>query len=441
MTSTAPGAASAAPNEPAIRRLLRATEIDTRMLGMIGALLLIWIIFNSITVFKEGQSLFLTPRNLWNLSVQTSSIAVMATGMVLVIVMRHIDLSVGSIIGFVSTIIGVAQVHILPAYLGLENPAIWIIAVVLALALGSAIGAFHGSLVAYFGIPAFIVTLGAQLFWRGAAWWVTTGQTISPLDDRFALMGGGPQGSIGATASWALCALACVAIVFGLYAGRQRRARFRFPQRPMWAEYLIGVVGCFLVAGATLIVNAYPWPERVAARYAEEHNIPVPEGGLFISTGYAIPVLIALVIGIAMTFLARRTRFGRYVYAIGGNPEAAELAGINTRKITVLVFALMGGLAAVAACIDSARLDSATNVLGQFDELYVIAAAVIGGTSLAGGVGTIYGAIIGAIVIQSLQTGMLLLGADSALQQMAVGVVLVFAVGLDTFYRRRTAKG
>ena len=441
MTSAAPSATSAAATESGIRRLLRATEVDTRMIGMIGALALIWVGFHLYTLISSGEGLFLTPRNLWNLSVQTSSIAIMATGMVLVIVMRHIDLSVGSIIGFVSTIIGVAQVHILPVYLGLENPAIWILAVVLALALGAAIGAFHGSLVAYFGIPAFIVTLGAQLFWRGAAWWVTTGQTISPLDDRFALMGGGPQGSIGAVASWLLALLACAAIVFGIYAGRQRRARFRFPQRPMWAEYLIGVIGCFIVAGATAIVNAYPWPERVAARFAEEHNIPVPEGGLFISTGYAIPVLIALVIGIAMTFLARRTRFGRYVYAIGGNPEAAELAGINTKRITILVFALMGALAGIAACIDSARLDSATNVLGQFDELYVIAAAVIGGTSLAGGVGTIYGAIIGALVIQSLQSGMVLLGFDSAFQQMVVGVVLVGAVGIDTFYRRRTAKG
>jgi D-xylose transport system permease protein len=441
MTSAAPGATSTAPNEPAIRRLLRATEIDTRMLGMIGALLLIWVGFNVYTQIQTGESLFLTPRNLWNLSVQTSSIAIMATGMVLVIVMRHIDLSVGSIIGFVSTIIGVAQVRVMPVYLGLDNPAIWILAIVLALALGAAIGAFHGSLVAYLGIPAFIVTLGAQLFWRGAAWWVTTGQTIAPLDDRFALMGGGPHGSIGATASWALCALACAAIVFGIYAQRQRRARFRFPQRPMWAEYLIGVVGCLVVAGATMIVNAYAWPERVAAAYAEANRIPIPEGGLFISTGYAIPVLIALVTGVVMTFLARRTRFGRYVYAIGGNPEAAELAGINTRKITVLVFALMGLLAAVAACIDSARLDSATNALGQFDELYVIAAAVIGGTSLAGGVGTIYGALIGALVIQSLQSGMVLLGFDAAFQQMVVGVVLVGAVGLDTFYRRRTAKG
>ena len=441
MTSAAPGATSAAPDEPALRRLLRATEVDTRMLGMILALVLIWFGFNVYTQIQSGEGLFLTPRNLWNLSVQTSSIAIMGTGMVLIIVMRHIDLSVGSIIGFVSTIIGVAQVRIMPEFLGLDSPAIWILAVLLALVVGAAIGALHGSLVAYLGIPAFIVTLGAQLFWRGAAWWVTAGQTIAPLDARFALMGGGPHGSIGATWSWVLAALACVAIVASLYAGRQRRARFRFPQRPMWAEYLIAVVGCLVVLGATMIVNAYPWPERVAAQWAEAHNIPVPEGGLFISTGWAIPVLIALVIGFAMTFLARRTRFGRYVYAIGGNPEAAELAGINTKRITVLVFALMGTLAAVAACIDSARLDSATNVLGQLDELYTIAAAVIGGTSLAGGVGTIYGALIGALVIQSLQSGMILLGFDSAFQQMVVGLVLVGAVGLDTFYRRRTAKG
>src|SRR5271154_4081090 len=290
MTSAASSASGAAQNEPAVRRLLRATEVDTRMIGMIVALALIGVGFNIYTLVQTGEGLFLTPRNLWNLTVQTSSIAIMATGMVLIIVMRHIDLSVGSIIGFVSTIIGVAQVHIMPAYLGLDNPAIWVLSVIIALAIGAAIGAFHGSLVAYLGIPAFIVTLGAQLFWRGAAWWVTAGQTIAPLDERFALMGGGPHGSIGAAASWAGCAIACAAIVLGLYAGRQRRARFRFPQRPMWAEYTIGVVGCLIVAGATAIVNAYPWPERVAAAYAEANHIPVPEGGLVIPTGYPIPV-------------------------------------------------------------------------------------------------------------------------------------------------------
>jgi D-xylose transport system permease protein len=441
MASAAPSAVGGSPEEPLIRRLLRATEIDTRMIGMIAALALIWVGFNVYTWVQSGEGVFLTPRNLWNLTVQTSSIAVMATGMVLVIVMRHIDLSVGSIVGFVSTIVGVTQVWFLPHYLGLDNPFTWIITVVLALVVGAAIGAFQGALVAYIGIPAFIVTLGGQLFWRGAAWWVTTGQTIAPLDGRFSLIGGGPRGSIGGMASWVLAGLACVGIVAGLAAGRRRRARYNFPQRPMWAEVTIAVVGCFVAFGATVVVNAYPWPERVAAAYAEAHKIPVPEGGYIIPTGYAIPVLIALVAGGVMTFVAKRTRFGRYVYAIGGNPDAAELAGINTKMITIAVFGVMGLLAGISACIDSARLDSATNSLGTLDELYVIAAAVIGGTSLSGGVGTIYGALIGAFVIQSLQSGMVLLGFDAAFQQMVVGAVLVAAVGIDTFYRRRTAKG
>src|SRR5271167_1736330 len=274
MSIAAPSAKGGLPDEPLFRRLLRATEIDTRMIGMIGALALIWIGFHLYTLIANGEGLFITPRNLWNLSVQTSSIAVMATGMVLIIVMRHIDLSVGSILGFVSTVIGVAQVYFLPKYLGLDNPLIWILAVLIAVVVGAAIGAFHGYLVAYFAIPAFIVTLGAQLFWRGAAWWVTAGATIAPLDERFALMGGGPLGSIGATASWVLCVLACVGILVGLYAGRRRRARFKFPQRPIWAEAVIAVVGCLIAYVTTWTVNAYPWPERVAARYASEHNIP-----------------------------------------------------------------------------------------------------------------------------------------------------------------------
>src|ERR1700723_1132553 len=275
MTSAAPSATSAAPNESGIRRLLRATEVDTRMLGMIGALALIWVGFNIITWAQNGEGLFLSPRNLWNLSVQTSSIAVMATGMVLVIVMRHIDLSVGSILGFVSTIIGVAQVYVLPKYFGLDSPFIWIVSLLVALAVGSAIGMFHGALVAYFAIPAFIVTLGGQLFWRGAAWWVTTGATIAPLDARFSRIGGGQGGSIGATASWTLGILLCLGVVLSLWAGRRRRARFNFPQRPMWAEVTIGIVGAVVALGATWVVNDYPWPKGVAARWAEENNVTI----------------------------------------------------------------------------------------------------------------------------------------------------------------------
>ena len=413
----------AAPTEPLVKRLLRATEIDTRMIGMVIALLLIWIGFHVYGAIENGGGVFITPRNLWNLLVQTSSIAVMTSGMVLVIVMRHIDLSVGSILGFSGMIIGVTQVYFLPHFLGLGHPLIWVLTIIIGIAFGALIGAFQGALIAYLGIPAFIVTLGGLLVWRGAAWWVAAGATIAPMDSTFALMGGGPMGSIGAA----------------ILAGRRRRARFHFALRPIWAEIALAALGCAIALGATWMCNAYYWPMRVAERYATEHNIPVPEGGLLISHGFAIPVLIALAVGVVMTFLSTRTRFGRYVYAIGGNPEAAELAGVNTRRITLMVFTLMGALAAISACISTARLDSATNALGTFDELYVIAAAVIGGTSLSGGIGTIYGAILGALVMQSLQSGMVLIGFDAALQEMVVGAVLVVAVWIDTMYRRRTA--
>lgn len=415
-------------------QFLKATEIDTRMIGMIGALLVIWAVFH---VLSGG--LFLTPRNLWNLSVQSASIAVMATGMVLVIVTRNIDLSVGSIVGFVGMMMGVVQAEFLPQAMGvpLGSSSIWLIALVVGLALGTAIGAIHGFLIAYLAIPSFIVTLGGLLVWRGAAWWVTSGRTVAPLDATFRLMGGGPEGSIGAAASWVIALLACAACVMLLLFGRRQRKRFKFPLRPVWAEVFIATVVCAAILGAVWVANSYPWPIGIVRRYAEQNNIEIPEGGLFIAHGIAIPVLIAVAAGVVMTFIANRTRFGRYVFAIGGNPEAAELAGINTRWVIMKIFMLMGFLAAVSAAISSARLNAATNALGTLDELLVIAAAVIGGTSLGGGVGTIAGAMLGAVLMQSLQSGMVLLGVDTPLQNIVVGLVLVVAVWLDTIYRKR----
>jgi len=424
--------------ESAMVRFLRATEVDTRLLGMIGALMLIWVGFHFYGHFVNGYGAFLTPRNLWNLSVQTSSIAVMATGMVLVIVTRHIDLSVGSLLGFTAMIMGVMQVWILPKFLGLGHPAIWIITVFVGIGFGTLIGAFQGFLIAYLSIPAFIVTLGGLLIWRGASYLLARGETIAPVDATFSLIGGGPYGTIGANGSWILGIVVSIGIILLLLSGRRQRLRFGFPTRPVWAECLIGGVGVFLTIGSVLVMNAYPWPKGIIKRYAAENNIEVPAEGIFISHGFAIPILVALAVGIAMTFLATRTRFGRYVFAIGGNPEAAELAGINTKKMTMLIFALMGALTGIAAVIASARLKSATLALGQFDELYVIAAAVIGGTSFAGGIGTIYGAILGALVMQSLQSGMVLIGFDAAIQQMVVGGVLVLAVFLDNLYRRKS---
>ncbi len=412
---------------------MTATELDTRLLGMVGALLLIWIGFH---IMSGG--LFITPRNLWNLSVQTASVAIMATGMVLVIVTRNIDLSVGSMLGFLAMLMGVMQAEILPSVLGFGHPMTWILTLAYGIVLGVLIGGMQGAIVAYLKVPAFIVTLGGMLVWRGAAWWVTSGRTVAPLDSTFRLLGGGPEGAVGSTISWVLAIIACIGIAVYLFYARRQRQRFNFPQRPVWAEGVLAALAFIVVIGAVMVFNAYPWPIRIAESFAEANGIAVPEGGLFISHGIAIPVLVAIIVGVVMTFIATRTRFGRYVFAMGGNPEAAELAGINTRWVTVKIFMLMGVLVAIAASISSARLNASTNAMGTLDELFVIAAAVIGGTSLSGGVGTIVGAMIGALVMQSLQSGMVLMRVDSPLQSIVVGIVLVFAVWLDTLYRNRS---
>ena len=164
----------------------RKLELDLRLVGMLAALAFIWVGFD---LFTGGE--FLTPRNLWNLSVQSASIAVMATGMVLVIVTRNIALSVGSILGFTGMIIGVTQAVLLPHLWGFDHPLTWIVAVVVAIAVGGVIGAAQGVVIAYLGVSSFIVSLGGLLIWRGAAWWVTTGQTVAPLDKRFIPIGGG----------------------------------------------------------------------------------------------------------------------------------------------------------------------------------------------------------------------------------------------------------
>jgi len=415
-----------------IARFLAATEIDTRMLGMLGALVLVWIVFN-----VASGGIFLTPRNLWNLSVQTAAVSVMATGMVLVIVTRNIDLSVGSVVGFVGMVMAVTQAEILPHFVGFDFWGTWILTLIVGIGLGALIGAVQGYIIAYLRVPAFIVTLGGYLVWRGGAWWVTSGRTVAPLDSAFQLMGGGPLGSIGFLPSWIVGIIACIAIVYTVIDNRRQRLRYNFPLKPIWAEVTIGVIGCAATLAAIAVFNAYPWPHLIAEKYAAANNITVPPEGLFISSGIAVPVLMAISVAVAMNFIAGRTRFGRYVFAMGGNPEAAELAGINTRWVTMKIFILMGILCAISAAIASARLNAATNALGTLNELYVIAAAVIGGTSFSGGVGTIAGAMVGAVVMQSLQSGMVLVGIDSPLQSVVIGAVLVFAVWLDTLYRRR----
>jgi D-xylose transport system permease protein len=417
-----------------VRSPLASLEVDYRLLGMVAALAVLWVVFN---ILSDGR--FLTPRNLWNLSVQSAAVAVMTTGMVLVIVSRNIDLSIGSVVGFTAMVMGLLQVEWIPDLLGtgLNQPGVWIVVVILGILLGAVIGGIQGFVIAFIGVPSFVVTLGGLLIWRGAAFALASGRTIAPLDTTYQLLGGGPKGALGEALSWVVAGIAIVALAIGLVLNRRRRRRYGFPVRPMWADVSIGVIGSLIVAVAVFIANSYTWPPALAEEFARENGIPIPPGGLIIPTGIAYPVLIAIGIGVLMTFIAVRRRFGRYVYSIGGNPEAAVLAGINTRRTVMKTFIVMGALAAVAAVIVTARLNAATSALGTGAELQVIAAAVIGGTSLAGGVGTIAGGILGAVVMQSLQTGMTLIGIDNAQQDMVAGVVLIVAVGFDAWLRRR----
>jgi D-xylose transport system permease protein len=260
------------------------------------------------------------------------------------------------------------------------------------------------------------------------------------MDLNFQTLGGGSRGTLGETGSWIVGGVACVGIVALLALGRRRRRKFGFRLRPTWLDVALGVVGCAVVLGTIWVMNSNYLPEALAAEYAEANNIPIPEGGLLIPLGIPYPVLILVGVTLVMGFVANRLRFGRYVFSIGGNPEAAVLAGIKTKRTIVKTFMTMGILVGISAAVSIARLNASVSGLGTLSELYVIAAAVVGGTSLSGGIGTIPGAILGALVMQSLQVGMVLVGVGAPLQDVILGVVLVTAVAIDTAYRRRAAQ-
>jgi D-xylose transport system permease protein len=423
-TATTPSPpATAPPPSRSWRAMVATSELDTRLVGMVIALGAIWVAFN----VRSGGD-FLTARNLWNLSVQSTSIAIMATGMVLIIVSRNIDLSVGSLLGFLGYTMALVQTDGMIAFFGLDvtfaglrgSSYSWIVALAVGAVLGALIGGLTGFIVAYGGVPSFIVTLGGFLVWRGAIFRTggKQGQTLAPLNETFQRIGGGARGALGDWRSWLLAVLACGGIGLSIYLSRRRRQRYRLAVRPLWLDVGLGVVGCLaVVAGVALIANRY--------------DSPITGNPL----GVAYPVVILIGVTLLMTYLARRRRFGRYVYAYGGNPEAAELSGIDTRRTVMFTFALMGVLVAVSAAIQTARLNSAVTNLGVQNELDVIAAAVIGGTSFSGGIGTVPGAVLGAIIMQSLRSGMVLLKIDSPSQDVVVGVVLVAAVAVDAAIR------
>jgi D-xylose transport system permease protein len=422
------------PARTSIRGLFAQTEIDLRLFGMLLALAVILVTFH----FLSGGTL-IQPTNMVTLAVQATGVAIIATGMVLVIVSRNIDLSVGSLVGVIAMTYALLMTDWLPNLLGIgvDFPFRWVIALAIGMLLGAIIGGVQGFIIAYIGVPSFIVTLGGLLSIRGAVWYLSEGAAVSGLDPTFRLIGGGATGSIGGTFTWVLGIVGCLAIAALLFSSRRQRRRYGFTLRPMWAEILLGVIGFAAVLGLAAFANANFWPEGLANRYAAENGITPPEGGLKIPTGFPFPIILLIGVTIVMTWIATRRRFGRYVYAYGGNPDAAELAGINTRWTILKTYVLMGVLCAIAAAIASARLNGSTLDVGQSYELYVIAAAVVGGTSFAGGIGTIPGAVLGAFVMQSLAYGLSFMGVNSPGQNVVAGIVLILAVGLDAFNRRR----
>lgn len=418
---------------PKKRNFVQTLEIDTRLLGMIGAFILVCLVFNVLT---DGR--FLTPRNIFNLTIQTVSVAIMATGMVFVIVTRHIDLAVGALLATTSALMAMTQTLYLPQWLGLElgHPAIPWIAMAVGLLAGAAIGAFQGYLVGYLMIPAFIVTLGGLLVWRNVGWYLTDGATIGPLDPTFMRLGG-INGTLGETWSWVIGIVATLAAIWALISARRNKVAHNFPVKPVWAEAALAAIIATGILGFIATLNSYQIPTARLKRMFAANGEEMPEG---YTAAYGLPlsVLLLIAVAVAMTVIAKKTRFGRYIFATGGNPDAAELSGINTRILTVKIFALMGALCAVSAIVASARLTNHSNDIGTLDELRVIAAAVIGGTALSGGIGTIHGAILGALIMQSLQSGMAMVGVDAPLQNIVVGIVLVAAVLIDIIYRKRT---
>ena len=391
----------------------------TRFTALVAVLALIWA---ALAVATDG--IFLTPRNLYNLSIQTCVTAIMACGMVYIIVARQIDLSVGSQMAFTGMLIAFVQTE----WLGAETPYAWMVSIAAGVLGGMALGAFQGWWTAFRGVPAFVVTLAGYLMFRGAAFLVADGQTLAPLSMTYQRLGGGVHGSVGPLWSWGLGLAACAWVVAQTVYARRSRSRYNASMAPAWADAVKALASCAAVIGFVMVMNAYPDPSGSA------------EAGEAVGKGIAVPVLILVGVAIFLTLVSTRTRFGRYVFAYGGNPEAALLSGLPTKRVLLYLFMLMGALAAISAVITTSRLNSGTHSIGQMAELYVIAAAVIGGTSFAGGVGTIPGAIVGALLIQSLDNGMVLMDVSSAKRQIAIGLVLIVAVWFDSLYQKRQAR-
>jgi putative multiple sugar transport system permease protein len=402
--SATPSAPTPSPPSASPGQRLRAVlQGNFRQYGMVAALAVIVILFQ---VWTSG--ILLKPLNVTNIVQQNGYILILAIGMVIVIISGHIDLSVGSIAGFVGA---------MSAVLMIKNDMPWPLAVLLCLLLGAAIGAWQGFWIAYVGIPSFIVTLAGMLVFRGATQYLLEGQSIAPFPRSFSQVSSGflPEiGGGGGLYHWPTVILGLFVMAAAVWQQvRQRRtqSRYGFDVSPLgWFAFkcaaIVAALGAF-----TLLLASY-------------RGVPVV--GIILAVAFVI-----------YAFVMRSTVFGRQVYAVGGNEAAARLSGVKNKRVTFLVFVNMGLLSALAGLLFAARLNSATPQAGIGMELEAIAAAFIGGASASGGVGTVLGAIIGGFVLGVLNNGMSLIGIGSDVQQVIKGLVLLAAVGFDIYNKRK----
>ncbi|NNE99818.1 MAG: sugar ABC transporter permease [Pyrinomonadaceae bacterium] len=364
-----------------------------RAYTMLGALVLIWLFFH----WQTG-SIFLTPRNLSNLMLQTSVTGIIAVGMLMVIISGNIDLSVGSLLAFAG---GVAAICLTKLGYGLVP------SILAAVAVSVAIGFFQGLLTAYASIPAFIVTLGGLLAWRGAIKGISQSETVPINDPAFKAIG---QSYIDPNVGWIIALIAVLLVLFLAFRRVKTQKDHGEENVSLGMELLRAILPIAGIVVFIFVMNAY--------------------------AGIPIPVVIFLAVALFGFFITNNTTFGRYVYAIGGNAEAARLSGINNKFIVLKVFGLLGAFVGIASVIYTARVSSASPDAGTLLELDAIAACVIGGTSLMGGRGTVFGACLGALIMASLDNGMSLLNLQDFIQELIKGSILVAAVGLDMVGRK-----
>lgn len=379
-------------------------SINLKESGILAALILIVIIFAVLT-----KGALLEPDNVANLIKQNAYVMVLTIGMTMVIIARHIDLSVGSVVAFVGAVVAV-----LMSSAGMN----WIVAVLAGLLLGILIGMWQGFWVAYVGIPAFIVTLGGMLLFRGLALIVLNGKTVTTPDPGFKAIAGGsipPFLGFAGNLDVVTLVIGMAALVGAVFASI--RGRIASIKAGVEVE---GPAGFVIRLGLTVLGISFV-----------TYLLALSAGGT------PIVLVIIGVLVVIYTFVMNRTKFGRYIYAVGGNLKAARLSGINTKRVDFLVFINMGFLAALAGIIVTSRAGSAVGSAGTMFELDAIAASFIGGTAVSGGVGKISGAIIGALVMGVLNMGLSIMGVNPNWQQAIKGLVVIFAVAADVISSKR----